>query len=72
MFTLHTTITQNDYFKVFGISLFTMNDDLMQDDINLGDLEHKSLKDIWESSQELKKIRQIKYSSCAETSVQDN
>ena len=28
--------------------------------INLGDLEHKSLKDIWESSQELKKIRQIK------------
>lgn len=38
MFSINTTITQNDYFKIFGISLFKMNNDLMQDEINSGDL----------------------------------
>lgn len=38
MFSIHTTITNNDYFKLFGISFFRMDNDLMQDDINLGDL----------------------------------
>ena len=38
MFSIHTTITKNDYFKLFGISFFRMDNDLMQDDINSGDL----------------------------------
>lgn len=38
MFSIHTTITKNEYFQLFGISFFKMNDDLMQDDINSGDL----------------------------------
>lgn len=38
IFSINTTITRNDYLKVFGISLFNMESELMQDDINKGDL----------------------------------
>ena len=38
IFTVNTTITQNDYFELFGISFFCMKSDLMQDDINMNDL----------------------------------
>lgn len=38
MFSIHTTITKNEHFQLFGISFFKMNDDLMKNDINSGDL----------------------------------
>lgn len=38
IFSINTTITHNDYLKLFGISLFNMESELMQDDINKGDL----------------------------------
>ena len=38
IFTINTTISQNDYFKLFGISFFAIETDLMQDDINKNDL----------------------------------
>jgi len=38
MFLINTTISKKDYFKIFGISLFCMSSDLMQDDINKNDL----------------------------------
>lgn len=38
IFLLSTTITKNDYFEAFGISLFCMKNDLMRDDINKNDL----------------------------------
>ena len=38
MFSIHTTITTKDYFKIFEISLFKMDNELMQDDIKSGDL----------------------------------
>ena len=37
IFSINTTISQNDYFKLFGISFFRMKTDLMQDDINKND-----------------------------------
>lgn len=37
IFSINTTISQNDYFKLFGISFFGMKTDLMQDDINKND-----------------------------------
>lgn len=38
IFLINTTISEEDYFKVFGISLFNMTNDLMQGDINKNDL----------------------------------
>ena len=38
IFTINTTISQNDYFKIFGISFFAVEDDLMKDDLNKNDL----------------------------------
>lgn len=38
IFSINTTISGNDYFKLFGISLFNMENDLMQDDLNKNDL----------------------------------
>lgn len=38
IFSINTTIFEKDYLKLFGISLFNMDNDLMQDDINKGDL----------------------------------
>lgn len=37
IFSINTTISQNDYFKLFGISFFRMKNDLMQDDIDKND-----------------------------------
>ena len=38
IFLINTTISKKDYFKVFGISFFCMQNDLMEDDINKNDL----------------------------------
>lgn len=38
IFLINTTISQKDYFKLFGISLFNMQTDLMETDINKNDL----------------------------------
>jgi len=38
VFSINTTIFQKDYLKIFGISLFKMDSNLMQGDINKGDL----------------------------------
>ena len=38
IFLITTTISQKDYLKIFGISLLSMNSDLMKDDINQNDL----------------------------------
>ena len=38
IFLINTTISQKDYFKLFGISLFNMKTDLMEDDISKNDL----------------------------------
>lgn len=38
IFTINTTISQNDYFKIFGINFFAVEDDLMKDDLNKNDL----------------------------------
>lgn len=38
IFSINTTIFQKDYLQLFGISLFKMDSDLMQEDINFGDL----------------------------------
>lgn len=38
IFSINTTIFQKDYLQLFGISFFNIKSDLMQDDINPGDL----------------------------------
>lgn len=38
IFLINTTISQKDYFKLFGISLFNMQTDLMKNDISKNDL----------------------------------
>ena len=38
IFSINTTITQNDYLKLLGISFFNMESELMQNDLNKGDL----------------------------------
>lgn len=38
IFLINTTISEKNYFKLFGICLFSMDSDLMQDDINKNDL----------------------------------
>ena len=38
IFVLSTTISQKDYLKLFGISLFNMESNSMQNDIKVGDL----------------------------------
>lgn len=37
IFSINTTISQNDYFKLFGISFLRMKNDLMQEDIDKND-----------------------------------
>lgn len=38
IFLLNTTLAKNEYFKIFGISFFKMNNNLMKGDINKNDL----------------------------------
>lgn len=38
IFLINTSITKNDYFKLFGISFFCMKNNLMEDDISKNDL----------------------------------
>lgn len=38
IFLINTSISKKDYFKLFGISLFCMENDLMNDEINKNDL----------------------------------
>lgn len=38
VFLIHKTITHKEYLEVFGVSLFTMDGDLMRDDLNNNDL----------------------------------
>lgn len=38
IFLIHKSITKQEYLKIFEISLLTMNDNLMEDDINKNDL----------------------------------
>lgn len=38
VFSITTTISRKDYFKVFGISLFNIENDLMQEELNKNDL----------------------------------
>ena len=38
IFSVNTTITQNDYFKLFGISFFNVKNDLLEGDMNKNDL----------------------------------
>ena len=38
IFSINTTITENDYFKLFGISFFNVKNDLMEGDMNKNDL----------------------------------
>lgn len=38
MFFIYTTITQKEYFSVFGISLFSMENELMEEEISKNDL----------------------------------
>lgn len=38
IFLLNATIAKNEYFEILGISIFCMNNNLMEDDINKNDL----------------------------------
>lgn len=38
VFSITTTISGNDYLKLFGLSLFNIENDLMQDELNKNDL----------------------------------
>ena len=38
VFSINTSISKKEYFKLYGISLFCMKTDLMEDDINKNDL----------------------------------
>ena len=38
VFSIRTTISKDDYLKVFGISFFNMENNLMKDDIDSGDI----------------------------------
>ena len=38
LFLVNTTISSKQYFKLFGISLFDMDNNLMKNDINKNDL----------------------------------
>lgn len=38
IFSINTSISKKEYFKLYGISLFCMKTDLMEDDINKNDL----------------------------------